>query len=134
MRVKTAIKEKRKRRLTELPARFEPGFLRALDHRTSLAQRLHTAYDNIVSDLGGMDGLSHAQLALIERFVFLECQMQHWEALIAAEPKKSTELLSRWIQALNSLNGLAKTIGLKRKLRDARTLDAYVKSRSKDKD
>ena len=97
-----------------LPAKFEPGFPRDFDRRTEIYQRLNTTYETIVDDAGGADQLSHTRLALVERFVFLEATLQTWEREIATDPKAAEHLVSRWIQAVNSLQGLAKAIGLER--------------------
>jgi hypothetical protein len=115
-----------------LPTKFYRGCIKSLDQRTELAKRLNQAFQNIVLDLGGFDALSHTRLALIERFVFLEHTLQKIECRIGKRPKQSEELLGRWIQGLNSLQGLAKTIGLQRK---QKTLDvkSYVAGKERDK-
>ncbi len=93
-----------------LPQKYEPGFLRDMDRRTDIAKRLYAAYDAIVDDVGGTEELSHAKLALIERFVFLEAVIQTWETRIATNPKGTAKLLSRWIQAVNSLSRAGKGV------------------------
>jgi predicted RNA-binding protein Jag len=103
-----------------LPKRFERGCLKKLDQRTELAKRLNAVFQTIIDDLGGLDTLSHTRVALVERFVWLEHTLQLIEQRIATQPKRSEELLSKWIQGLNSLQGLAKTIGLKR---ERKTID-----------
>lgn len=117
-------------RSQSLPKRFERGCLKKLDQRTELAKRLNSAFETIIDDLGGLDSLSHTRIALVERFVWLEHTLQLIEQRIATQPKRSEELLSKWIQGLNSLQGLAKTVGLKR---ERRTIDAtdYVRGRGK---
>ena len=69
------------------------------------------------------------QLALIERFVFLEATLQAWEAEIATNPESHERLLSRWIQALNCLQGLGRSIGIERVEKGkGRTLKAYLEA------
>jgi hypothetical protein len=114
---------------TTLPAKYEPGFIRELDGRYALAQRLTTAFEEVVADCGGVESLTHVQLSMIERFCFLEAQLQNWEAEIARHPKESEHLVSRWVQATNALQGLAKVVGLERRLPNTLTLKAYVKER-----
>jgi|GEM_PF-2040353 len=111
------------------PKRFETGFLAKLDKRTEIFQLLKTAYDEITSDCGGAENLSHVQLCLAERFTFLEFVLRGLERQIAENPKKSETILSRWIQALNSLTGLAKTIGLERRAKKIANLQTYIKER-----
>jgi hypothetical protein len=113
-----------------LPARYEVGFLRDLDQRTELFQRLNAVYQAIIDDAGGAANLSHVKLALIERFVFLEATLQSCELEIATDPKRADELLGKWIQGVNSLQGIAKTIGLERRLSRTANLKAYVEARS----
>jgi hypothetical protein len=109
-----------------LPVKYVPGFLRELDRRTDVSRRLREAFDEICDDLGGQPQLSRTRLSLIERFVWLEEILQGIEQQIATRPKNSGELLSRWIQGLNSLQGLAGKIGLQRDAKRTLTLQSYV--------
>jgi hypothetical protein len=109
------------------PKRFEAGFLAKLDRRTEVFQLLKAAHDEIMADCGGAENLSHVQLCLAERFTFLEFVLRGLERQIAEPPKKSEAVLSKWIQALNSLVGLAKTIGLERRAKKIANLQTYIK-------
>ncbi len=112
-----------------LPAKYEAGFLRRLDPNTELYARLQRAFQTIVDDVSGDEALAHIQLALIERFVFLEATLQSWEAEIALNPASHEKLLSRWIQALNCLQGLGRSIGVERmEKRNGVTLKAYLEA------
>lgn len=108
-----------------LPERYEVGFLKGLDRRTDLYRRVSESYESILEDLGGEKSISRVRLALVERFVFLEAVLRESEREIAANPKLHDDKLNRWIQALNSLSGIAKTIGLERKAKSV-SLKAYV--------
>ena len=122
-------KKKRKYRNTKplsLPVKYEKGFLKKLDARTEIYQLLHSAYKEIVTDLGGEDRLSHVQTCIVERFVFLEAVLRTWELKIVENPKESEAMVSRWIQALNSLSGLAKTIGIERQTKKVVNLRSYI--------
>jgi len=110
----------------ELPDKYAAGYLQNLDKRTILFETLNTAYVEILNDLGGVESLSHLQLSLVERYVFLEHILQRLELRIARNPKKSSELLGGWIQGLNSLLGLSKTIGLKRNSKQVMNLKNYI--------
>jgi hypothetical protein len=68
-------------------------------------------------------------LALCERFVFLEFTLQNLEEKIAKNPKGADEFISKWIQACNSITGLAKTLGLERRARTVSNLREYIKER-----
>ncbi len=117
------------RKQTALPERYSKGVLHKLDGRTELARELHAAYTELTDDLGGADTLSHVKRILAEKFCWLSAILRGIELQIAdGNKKESAELLSRWIQALNSLTGLARTLGLERR---ARKLDlrSYVEGK-----
>lgn len=126
-----AKKKKKKRKYTnskdlELPSEYKAGFLKTLDGRTEVYQRLNTAFTEVMSDMGGVESLSHVQVCLAERFVFLEYVLHGIEHKIATRQKPSTKLLGKWVQGLNSLQGLAKIIGLKRHSRKVMNLKNYI--------
>lgn len=113
-----------------IPEKYSVGFLQRLDQRTQSFQLLDTAYQQVLADRGGKDTLSHVQVCLIERFVFLEFFLRTLEVKIANainENKKiPSKTFSRWIYSCNSLKGLATTIGLKRKARQISGLVEYL--------
>ena len=118
------------RKLTRLPEKYEPGFLREMDRRTELHKRLSERYETIVMDAGGMESIAVVKLSLIERFVFLEAMLQTWEARIVESPKAEEALASRWTQAINTLQGLAQKIGLERLAPRTVDLKTYLKERA----
>lgn len=99
---------------TTLPAKFKVGFLSTLDRRTDLAKSLRSNRNAIVEDAGGPDEIGHVKNALVERFVWLEAILQSIEQEMAGG---QIDKLGTWIQAVNSLSGLAKTLGIERKQR-----------------
>lgn len=126
--VLTKMKNRKK---TTLPIKYERGFLSKMDGRTTIAQELKSAYAEITDDLGGVDTLSHVKRALAEKFCWLEAILRGVELQIAESDKtEAAELLGRWIQGLNSLTGLAKTLGLKRETRKV-DLRSYVEGKRK---
>jgi hypothetical protein len=100
-----------------VPAKFKAGFLATLDERTALAKSLRANYERIVADVGGRDEVGHVKNALVERFVWLEAILSTIESEMAAGKIDKGEALGRWIQAVNSLAGLAKVLGVERKAR-----------------
>jgi hypothetical protein len=100
-----------------LPVKFKPGFLSTLDGRTDLAKALRSNYDAVLADVGGREEVGHVKNALLERFVYLEAILQTIEAEMVSGQTPAAEALGRWIQAVNSLTGLAKTLGIERKTR-----------------
>lgn len=98
-----------------LPATFKAGFLADLDKRTELAKTLRANYDAIVTDIGGAEDVGHVKGSLVERFVWLEAILQTIEHDLVNGSIDKAEALGRWIQAVNSLAGLAKVLGVERK-------------------
>lgn len=114
------------RKITTLPERYSKGFLDKLDGRIEIARELKAAYEEVTSDLGGVDSLSHVKRALVGRFVWLTAILRGIEKQIAeADEGQAGELLGKWVQGLNSLTGLARAIGMDRKARKT-DLRSYV--------
>jgi hypothetical protein len=125
-------REKRPLKTDTLPARYEKGFLSKMDGRIELARELRAAYAELTDDLGGVDSLSHVKRVLAERFVWLTAILRGIELQIADGGKKeSADLLAKWIQGLNSLTGLARTLGLERKAKRLDDLQSYVAKKSR---
>jgi len=108
---------KTKPKTTVVPIRYERGFLNRLDGRTEVAKALHANFETIASDLGGKAELSHVKSSLVERFVFLEATLNGIESVMAVKP--DSDSMGQWIQAVNALTGLAKTLGIDRKYSNA---------------
>lgn len=116
---------------TNVPYKFKTGFLNGLDNRCGLAKTLRQNYEDIVEDIGGAEDCSHVKSALVERFVWLEGILQTLEHQMAeGEIDKS---LSKWVQAVNSLSGLAKVLGVERRSSEHPWVtDAVVKEVTKN--
>jgi hypothetical protein len=102
-------------KVQSLPEKFRAGFLAALDGRTDLAKALRANYEQIVADVGGREDVGHVKSSLIERFCWLEAILQALETDMAKGAIDKAEALGKWIQAVNSLSGLAKVLGVDRK-------------------
>jgi hypothetical protein len=115
------------------PDKYERHFLAKLDGRSRAAQILRQSFDEITSDLGGVESLSHIQLCLVERFCFLEFLLRKKELEMAQSNKNGErdKAMGSWVQSLNSLVGLAKAIGLERRARKVESLESYIKNRKK---
>jgi len=113
-------------RYNVLPDEFTPRFLDALDGRTVVAKTLRARLSEIMADLGGEDQLSYAQRSLVRRAVWLESWIETQEAA-AAEGEQVD--IGRQVQALNSLVGLWRTLGLERRQKNAPTLQEYLRSK-----
>lgn len=114
------------------PKRYEQHFLSKMDGRSRAYVLLKESFDEITSDLGGAEGLSHVQLTLIERFCFLEFILRMKELKMAESPNGQKDgNFGSWVQSLNALVGLAKTVGLERRAREVTSLQSYIKQKKK---
>ncbi len=102
------------RKRTDLPERFSVGFMELMDGRTLLKQRLSRTFNGLADDAGGVDNLPYGRLILCERASFLEEVLRQLELKLVEDPAGNGELLGKWAQSCNALNGLLKTIGMPR--------------------
>ena len=109
-----------------IPNEFTPRFIDALDQRTVAARTLRQRLAEIHSDMGGEDRLSYAQRSIARRVVWLESWLETQEAR-AAEGEEID--MGRQSQALNTLLGMFKTLGIERKAKDAPSLTDYLRQR-----
>jgi hypothetical protein len=112
-----------------LPDRFTPRFLDRLDGRTQAARILRQRLAELQSDLGG--DLSYQQASLTKRCIWLESWIETQEAKAAEGEDVS---IGQQVQALNSLLGLYRTLGLERKAREVPDLASYLAKKASDKD
>lgn len=124
----------RKIKKSDIPERYEPGYLSKLDRRTGISKLLRQNYDIIASELGGEGEISHVKAALVERFVFLEATLGKIEADMATDPDNASDEMGRWIQAVNSLTGLAKTLGIERKVGGSPWINAAASTKGGGKE
>jgi len=103
---------KYKPKLKELPDRFQPGIIRRLDGREKLTARLSATFNAVVEDAGGFDGMPFAKLCLAERFAFLQEFVQRIEMELVENPIEREAMLGRWTQAVNTMVGLVKVLGV----------------------
>ena len=108
-----------------LPDRFTPRFLDRLDGRTSAARALRQRLAELESDLGGE--LSYQQGSLARRVIWLESWLETQEAKAADGEDVQ---IGQQVQAINSLIGLYRILGIARQARDVPTLQQYLKSKA----
>jgi len=110
----------------DLPDRYTPDWLEKLDGRTRLAQVVNDRLQILTTDLGGFDSLSYQQRSLAKRAIWMEAVIEQQEAALARGEDVDQGKLT---QAVNSLIGLLKTLGLHRKAREVPDLQSYLKQR-----
>lgn len=114
----------------DLKKKFRTGFLELLDKRSAVYRVLNEAYEEYINDLGGEESLSHAQKALIERFVFIEFSMRVIEQKVVANPTKNcAKKLGRLVHGAGSLTSIGKTLGLMRKTKKGKDFESRLKIR-----
>ena len=110
-----------------LPDSYSHDWLERLDGRTRLAQAVRARYDALTNDLGGHDALSYQRRSLAKRALWQEAVIEQMEAALARGDDVD---LGRMTAAVNSLQGLYKTLGLDRVAREADTLADYIQRKS----
>lgn len=113
--------------LTKIPDKYDPQFIENLDGRTTLARIIPARRSAIEADMGGADALSYARRSLVKRVVWLECVVETYEQTLA----KGGECdLGAYTQAINSLLGLFRLLGLERKQKTVRRLHEHPGSKA----
>jgi hypothetical protein len=85
------------------------------DENSPWARRRYDLVALHVSDLGGADGLSEAQLSLIRRISTLECELERLDGKLSLGQEIN---LAEYTTTANALRRLIETMGLKRVARD----------------
>lgn len=109
-------------RTAEIPATYSPDWLEKLDGRTTIARAVQSRYSALTTDLGGHDALSYQRRSLCKRIVWLEAVIEQQEAALARGEDVDQ---GRMTQAVNTLVGLLKAIGLDRVAREC-SLSEYL--------
>jgi hypothetical protein len=105
--------------LTTLPDGYSNGWLARLDKRTKVARAVLMRIADLESDAGGADSLSAARQSLIRHAAWLDAVVESHELRLAAGQEIDS---GAYTQALNSLIGLYRLLGLERRQRSVRSL------------
>lgn len=111
----------------ELPDNYTADWLERLDGRTRLAQAVRARYAALTDDLGGHDAMSYQRRSLAKRALWQEAVIEQMEAALARGDDVD---LGRMTQAVNSLQGLYKTLGLDRVAREVNLADYIGKGKA----
>jgi hypothetical protein len=79
------------------------------------------------TDLGGRDQLSYQQRSLTKRAIWMEAIIEQQEIALSKGEEVDQGKLT---QAVNSLIGLLKTLGLERRAKDVPSLAEYLATRA----
>ena len=110
-----------------LPDSYTHDWLERLDGRTRLAQAVRARYDALTNDLCGHASLSYQRRSLAKRALWQEAVIEQMESALARGEDVD---LGRMTQAVNSLQGLYKTLGLDRVAKDVPNLSDYLKAQA----
>jgi len=105
--------------LATLPESYSSDWLTRLDKRTKIARAVLARIEELESDAGGADSLSAARRSLIRHAAWLDALVESFEMQLAAGEQID---VGGFTQALNSLLGLLRLVGLERRQRPVRTL------------
>lgn len=113
------------------PPEFKGGWLDTLDRRHKLTQDLQERFRDLCSDLGGVEELSYQQRSLVERALWLEYWISRQEQkLILGKDELD---IGQWVYSVNALQGLYTRLGLVRKPKQPKSLQAYLSHVSNEK-
>lgn len=109
-----------------LPNEFKPRFLDSLDGRTQAARELRRRLDELQTDLGGEGRLSYARRSLCRRAIWLESFIETCESetALGGQPNVGVQL-----QALNTLVGLYRSLGLDRVAAEVSDLSTWIEKK-----
>ena len=103
--------------------------LPGVDQRSLYVRRFRDIHNLHVSDLGGPDNVSQAELSIIRRISCLTVEAERCECLFAQNNGASnSKLRAFYLHLSQTLSRLLRTIGLKRVPKDITTLEAYLSS------
>lgn len=114
-------------RQADIPSKYSADWLEKLDGRTTLARAVNDRYHHLTTDLGGIDRMSYQRRSLCKRIVYMECVIEQQEAALSRGEEVDQ---GRLTQAVNTLIGLLKTVGLDRMAHDVPDLQTYLKQRA----
>lgn len=105
--------------LATLPDSYRANFVERLDKRTRVARAILDRIAVLESDAGGAENLAHARRSLIRRAAWLEaiCEVKEL-ALADGQPLD----VGGYTQALNSLLGVYRLLGIERRQKSAKRL------------
>jgi hypothetical protein len=107
--------------LTSVPSRFDPNFIDRLSRRYALARIVVDRRGELENHLGGAENLSYVQRSMVKRLLWLELLTEQYEQKVANGEEVDVGALT---QLNNTLKGLYKDLGLERKVKKVRDLDA----------
>lgn len=114
--------------LATLPDSYTSNWVDKLDKRTVLARAVLARIGALESDAGGAESLSAARRSLIRHAAWLDAIVESYEMKLAAGEQVD---VGGFTQALNSLLGLFRLLGLERRTKRGPTLREVMQGAAK---
>lgn len=112
---------------TAIPRKYSDDYLSTMDQRTSTVRALKSRYKQLKSDLG--NDVSYQQNSLMKRVIHLEGVIETTEqALMNGEQIN----FNQYLNSINSLTGLLKTLGLHRRKPPVKSLNEILQGNANE--
>lgn len=118
---KTVKPTRRGDREAQLPAKFVPRFWKHCDMRLAAVRAVRSRYRTLHEACGGAESPQRDQL--VQRAVFLSVMIETMEVEAAENGKLDS---GSYVQSLNALVGLLRTLGLERRVKNVTDLNRYL--------
>lgn len=122
-------KEAKRRRRALIPCEFRPRFWADSDARLAVVRCIKRRYELLKDHAGGDE--SFQRDLLCQRLAFISIILETQEVRAAEGGNLD---LGAYVQAVNALQGLLKTLGLERRVKQAGDLHAYVSQKEKKRE
>jgi hypothetical protein len=131
LRLQRGVKHRRRPNgvyLAKARSRITNGkvLLPGVDQRSLYVRRYRDIHNLHISDLGGPDNVSQAELSLIRRIACLTVECERIECLFAEANGAPDGKLEIYRRLAETLKRLLESIGLKRVPKDVTSLDKYL--------
>ena len=114
-------------KLKAIPEQYRADWLDQMDGRLGMVKVIKDRLGMLTDDLGGVEQMSYQRRSLCRRVVWLEALIEQQEIALSRGEEIDQ---GKWTQAVNSLMGLLKTVGLERVAQDVPSVTTWIKERS----
>lgn len=125
----TGKKGQRSTKTTGMPNRYTETMTKELDGRYRVAKELKARLETLLADLGGEGALSTQQKMLAERATFIQVLLESKERDLVKGNKFD---VGTYLQAVNTLLGVLRSLGLKRSEKIIPHLQEYITQREEN--
>jgi hypothetical protein len=99
-----------------------------MDNRLAVVKRVRDRLATLLNDLGGAENLSYQEQVIAKRLVWLEALCEQVERQIA-EGNTDADV-GKYTQQINTIIGIGRALGLKRRAKDVPSLQDYLRERA----